>query len=195
MAWSLALLTAPALLAAAPVPKERSRPLYFPTQVGARWVYADRTSGEVTEEVTDVEDYEGAKLVTVSRRMAPSGRLVVVQRVAVSEKGLREVNTRPPTAAPGLVPGRWLLDFSRTPDRRKVREIPGPWWYAFVGYDEVEVPAGTYWAAKVVPDGGTLSSGAYWYARGVGLVKRTVRSKGKVETVRALKSFTLPGKD
>jgi hypothetical protein len=149
-------------------------------------VYDDSKLGEVTEEVTDVENFDGAKLVTVSRRLMPHGRMVVVQRVAVSDKGLQEFHAAPPTAAPGLVPGRWLLDVSRKPDRgKKMRVVSGgSWWFAFVGYDEVEVPAGKYWAAKVVPDGGLPSGAVYRYAAGVGLVKRTVERKGKVVSVR-----------
>jgi len=168
-----------ALLAAtlaAPVPKAKAPPLYFPTTVGATWVY-ERDGGEEAVTVSAVEK-DGDDLVVT--RTSADKRGIKYGTVVVSADGLRQ----PRELADGKV--GWVLkttvrdgDSWDVPDGGK-RTVHGP--------EEVEVPAGKYQALRVVweRDGETVTS---WYAPDMGEVKRTTK-RGEEEVVfRALKSF------
>jgi len=164
-------------LAAAPVPKgAEQKPLYFPTAVGAKWVY-ETSDGELeTAVVSAVEKGEDGSL-TVSRAGA-DGTRVAYTKTVVSVHGLRRDDNA--NAKSG-----WLLktnvkagDAWDSPDGK--RTVYGP--------EEVKVPAGTFTALRVEWEqfGASYTS---WYAPGVGEVKR-VRKLDDTETVvRALKSF------
>lgn len=169
----LALLAA---TLAAPVPKAKAPPLYFPTTVGATWVY-ERDGGEEAVSVSAVEK-DGDDLV-VSRTSADK-RGTKYSPVVVSADGLRQPRER----ADGQV--GWVL--KSTVRDGDSWEVPDGGTRTLHGPEEVQVPAGKYQALRVVweRDGETTTS---WYAPGVGEVKRTVK-RGKEEAVfRALKSF------
>jgi hypothetical protein len=85
LASALTLLAA--LAPAAPVPKGASKPvLYFPTTVGAKWVY-DEEDGERVYAVTAVEKRDGSDLVTVGQ-VGPDGKAVPKETWVVSDRGL-----------------------------------------------------------------------------------------------------------
>ena len=161
---------------AAPVPKDAGKNvIYFPTTVGAKWVY-EGADGETEEvEVYEVEK-DGDGLVVGRRRV---GETTPYTKMVVSAEGLRQ----PPDRG---VENGWVLKAKLesgkswdTPDGK--RTVSGP--------EEVKVGAGTFKALKVVleAENQTLTS---WYAPGIGEVKRTIK-RGGVETVyRSLKSFT-----
>src|SRR5262245_58660731 len=69
-----------------PTPKEVQ--FFFPTEVGAKWLYKVGNR-EDTLVVTHVDDQHGAKLVSVSR--VEGKKTVQAMKVLVSEKGLYEV--------------------------------------------------------------------------------------------------------
>src|SRR4051794_24001137 len=100
MARLLTIAPALALLAslapAAPVPRGADKPvLYFPTQVGAKWVYrgtSGPTAWEDTRVVTAVRDDGAAKVVTVGA-VHPDGTVAYDHRVAVSPTGLFRLGT------------------------------------------------------------------------------------------------------
>jgi hypothetical protein len=162
---------------AAPVPKAmKGNAIYFPTTVGARWVYETDTGVE-TAEVSEVEKAGDDWIVS---RKGVDGTRTAYTKVVVSADGLRQ--EREPTD------GKlgWVLRAKLTAGDSW--ELPGGGERTVHGPEEVEVPAGKYQALRVVWEqrGGTFSS---WYAPGVGEVKRTEK-RGDTETVRrALKSF------
>jgi hypothetical protein len=180
-----ALFLAPAPdLPTAPPPREVA--LYFPTKVGSKWVY-QRGDTAVTEVVTAVEQKDGGKLVSVAREEA--GKRVPVEKILVSGKGLARVGA----GGNDLGYELHLLSLPITPGQKwkfGATEV------TVVGFERIEVPAGTFTAVrveKVVPLGLPVTF-TYWYAPEVGVVRRMTevgeRGKGVVEV---LKSFT-PGK-
>lgn len=177
MARLCCLLLFSGLALAAPVPKDAGKtPIYFPTAVGAKWVYED-TDGE-TEEVEVYEVEKDGDNVVVGRRRV--GETVPYTKMIVSADGLRQPPDREGEKG-------WVL-------KSKLKageswEVPGGGKRTVSGPEEVKVPAGKYQALKVVweDDGRTLTS---WYAPGVGEVKRTVKRDGVEIVYRSLKSFT-----
>jgi hypothetical protein len=175
----LGLLCAAAI--AAPVPRGAGTGVpYFPTAVGAKWVY-ERVDG--TEEVVTVTAVErdGDTLV-VSRQSADGGQYT---KMIVSASGLRQGKDR----AGGE--WGWLLKLGHDPSESW--EVPAGGRRTVYAPEEVEVPAGRFKALRVVwqRDGGTLTS---WYAPGVGEVKRVERTGGEPERVtRSLKTFDPKG--
>lgn len=163
---------------AAPVPKElKGGGVYFPTTVGAKWVY-ETPGGELETAVVSAVEKDGDDLI-VSRAGADGTRTAYTKMV-VSADGLRQERE--------LTDGKlgWVLKTnlksgeSWTMPEGGKRTVHGP--------ERVEVPAGKFLALRVEWEqfGGKLTS---WYAPGVGEVKR-VRKQGDAETVtRVLKSF------
>jgi hypothetical protein len=75
------------------VPKERPKGAneqYYPTAVGAEWVYVDGNQ-EYTEEVTAVQEEDGAKVVTVVLHRGGGRPSFESKKVLVSDKGLFEI--------------------------------------------------------------------------------------------------------
>jgi hypothetical protein len=170
------LLLFSCLAFAAPVPKDAGmNAIYFPTTVGAKWVYED-ADGETEEvEVYEVEK-DGDSLVVGRRRV---GETTPYTKMIVSADGLRQPRDRTGGEIGWILKARAKAGESwEVPDGK--RTASGP--------EEVKVPAGTFKALKVVleTEGQTLTS---WYAPGIGEVKRVIKRNG-VETVyRSLKSF------
>lgn len=165
---------------AAPVPKPpKPDPFYFPTTVGAKWVY-ETAGGELESAVVSAVENDGDDLVVC--REGVDGTRTAYSKMVVSAEGLRQERE--------LTGGKlgWVLKTDLKageswdmPEGGK-RTVRGP--------EEVEVPAGKFTALRVEWEqrGGKYTS---WYARGVGEVKR-VEKRGDTETVyRALKSFQL----
>jgi hypothetical protein len=175
----LATLPAPA----APALKTKGPALYYPTTVGARWVYQDPDK-EHTFVVSRVEEKDGAFVVDVAE--GPDGREVLCQQMRVSAEGvfrLSVAGTKYPNPEcllklPHKDGQEWEFDLG--PANGGSAKLTA------VGRETVETPAGKFDAIKVERVGS--NSATYWFAEGVGLVKKT---SGKWE--RILKSFT-PGK-
>jgi hypothetical protein len=184
----LALLLTTVL--AAPVPKEKPK-LYFPTKVGAKWVYDD-AGGEITVTVTRVRTTDGATVVTVSRVDRPGAEPDVEMKVA--DDGLFQLT--------GLGAGH-------TPSHRlKLPHTDGQSWTTYTGAwpsgtseftarsEKLRVVAGEFETIRVdatdARRGSTDVRRTFWYAPGVGLVKAVMRI-GEDTSTRVLKSFT-PGK-
>jgi hypothetical protein len=180
---------------AAPVPKGAEKPLYFPTKVGAKWVYEwrygkENESSEVVEIVTAVESGKGgAKVVTVGRVPA-KGKAYPTRKFEVSDRGLFQTEN--------LI-GRSLR---RPCCSLKLPHTPGQTWDVFSdsgvnirhtahGPERVKVPAGEFECIRIEyrdersPD----PNQTRWYAPGVGEVKADM-----YDQLITLKSFT-PGKD
>ena len=178
---------------------------YFPTQVGAKWVY-QQGAEEYSEAVTAVEDKYGGKLVTVERTWKDR-KANLRWQMLVSARGLFEAKGigHPETRGFILImlpraPSAHFTPFEGSPEGW----IAGSQFSTFVFTrsarppERVRVPAGEFETLPVeervvklefpaTPNRGVTS--VSWYALGVGLVKKV--SHGE-ETV--LKSFT-PGKD
>ena len=174
----LAVVACLSPLTAAPVPKA-GPPLYFPTTVGAEWVYEGAGREDETAVVSRVgRDGDGSAVVS---RAAGGGNGLAYTDVVVDADGLRQDKDGPdgPRTA-------WLMkartrrgDSWDAPDGRRTTHGPEP----------IEVPAGKFVAVRVVleADGETTTS---WYAAGVGEVKRVVRvGNGPAVVTRSLKSF------
>lgn len=166
-------------LTAAPVPKgAEQKPLYFPTAVGAKWVY-ETPGGELESAVVSAVQKGDDGSLTVSRTGA-DGTRVAYSDVIVSAAGLRQQRD----AADRL---GWVLkatakagDSWDSPEGK--RTVSGP--------EEVKVPAGTFNALRVDWEQSGASHTS-WYAIGVGEVKRVRKLDGTETVTRALKSFQL----
>lgn len=168
-----------AAAAGAPVPKDAGKNVvYFPTAVGAKWVY-ETAAGELESAVvSEVDKTDGGLIVS---RAGVDGTRTAYTKMIVSADGLQQ-------AREGADDLGWVLktnvkagDSWQMPEGGK-RTVHGP--------EQVKVPAGTFTALRVVweQNGATYTS---WYAPGIGEVKR-VAKRGDAETVtRALKSFRL----
>jgi hypothetical protein len=173
----LAVVLFGAPLVAAPVPKgAEQKPLYFPTAVGAKWVY-ETPDGELETAVVSAVEKGDDGALTVSRAGA-DGTRVAYTKTVVTANGLRRDD-----AANGK--SGWLLktnvkagDSWDSPDGK--RTVYGP--------EEVKVPAGTFTALRVEWEqfGASYAS---WYAPGVGEVKRVAKVDGTETVTRALKAF------
>ncbi len=188
----LAVLLVPLAVAAgalaAPVPKHLMKnqgPVYYyPTTVGAKWVY----DGDHELVVSKVEDRKGAKVVTVEQETAKGRNVNEVMEV--SEAGLARLSC-------GGAPFDAPLDMLRAPCRVgttwKVNTAGIEGTDTIAAVETIKVPAGTFEAVRVdaqytfVNQQRTYSA---WYAPGVGLLKMTEGDK----VIWLLKSFT-PGKE
>lgn len=178
----------------APVPKTKpsKEPIYFPTRVGAKWVYRSNPGGDITEVITAVQKKDGANIVAVGLEL-PGGQVLPSQKISVSEKGLFRV-------ASGSHEHKPYLCLLRLPFKQGAKwaanttvggsELKGT--RTAYKADSVEVPAGTFKAIRVESEytrDGVTHRATFWYAAGIGLVKYV---DGKKITV--LKSFTPGGK-
>jgi hypothetical protein len=181
-----------ALAPAAPVPKGEKGVLYFPTKIGAKWVYSTWDSERV-EVVTAVEEKDGAKLVTVGYQSRDG--VVSTNIVSVSEKGLAVVAWLDDLGEP-----LWLLKLPHAAGSKwdAVIDLPGRLHLkgamADGGPDRVLVPAGEFRAIRITSnfpshDRKIRVVKTVWYAPRVGKVKEV-----RGDTVEVLKSFT-PGED
>lgn len=195
----LSVLLVPAFFAmlapAAPIPKGKGEPWYFPTTVGAKWVYTD-ASGDDVLMISKVEDVKGGKVVTVER--VEGEKRFPFEKVKVSESGLARVAISEGEFDPPLVllsvpfkaGDMWTFKGAGMGTLAQQRVS------AVVGAEKVKVPAGTFDTVKVDADytivfGQAMvrHTSSFWYAPRVGLVKMR---DGNAE--RVLKSFT-PGKE
>lgn len=182
-------------LIAAPVPRHlfpKDPPLYFPTKVGTKWVYAE-DEGEKTLVVEAVEPGRGGLVVTVAR--VDGEKRTPYEKVAVSPGGLVRLEMHgekldPPLVllkAPPKAGDAWDLETRLTEGPAGVLTM------TVAGEEDVTVPAGRFTAARV--DCAYLSpeheaTCTRWYALGVGLVQAGHGGRA----YRSLKSFA-PGKD
>lgn len=195
-------LMAPALVVAAPVPKEKEKKLYFPVQVGAKRVLAitvGESAYEKTEVVTKVVVKDGTYTVTVGEPKGARGFARVFEYdLEVSERGI----ARPKVVGRGGPLTDLKLDGK--PGDTWTQEIPSldhpqplERTYTLGKVEDVEVPAGRYKAIRVDSEtplaGGRTQKCSEWYAPEVGWVRQEVSGDGKADCVSVLKEFT-PGK-
>jgi hypothetical protein len=195
LATLLTLISAVPPVTAAPVPVPKEEPLYFPTRVGAEWVYDD-DGYKYKFTVTKVEKKDSATLVTVEVYQSDGKTTQHSYTVEVSKTGIRETlnfnrKVEPPTPLlklPCAKGDKWESPFSLDGEKRAD--------YAMTvgGVEEVKVPAGTFKAIRVDKvsigvDKKTTQTITTWYAPGVGPVRIAYRSG----STRDLISFT-PGK-
>ena len=188
-----ALLTAlPAVvIPAAPIPVEAKRiqPVYHPTELGTRWVYAAGPGPvEVIVEVTSIEEKNGVKTITAHRiEDGEQGR--VWQTVRISRDGMfvsddGGIASDPPPCllrSPAKAGEQWSEEFNFGKRRCTGKRSVG-------AAEEIEVPAGRFTAVPVTFDYKLADCGderdTTWYAPNVGEVKSVF---GRSE--RVLKSF------
>jgi hypothetical protein len=180
------------LLVSAPVPKGADAD-YFPTKVGDKWVYTQKSKSEgegaeIVEVVLSVKEKDGVKTVRIGHP-DETGKLRFDRLQEVSEQGVFITSIPPfgPLPAPRFklkLPHKdgqmWDQD-----DVKQTLLAHGP--------EEVKVPAGNYSAIRVEHrnkgDSKSAPSRTYWYAPRVGVVKVV-----QGDLVIEMKSFT-PGKD
>jgi hypothetical protein len=190
------------LMQATPAPKNAKKPvLYFPTEVGTRWVF-DSGGSITTKVITKVEENDSVVLVSVASE-GKDGKAKAGEQVEVSKDGFRFVypNGRKDTILklPLHVGEEWTYDRTRLDgtlfELVRLRAF---------GPEKVTVPAGAFEAIRVETErsmsglAGEVEAvnidcptETFWYAPNVGMVKYT-NSKHHGDYV--LKSFT-PGKD
>ncbi len=180
----LAAIAAPALsvaVLAAPVPKGKPAPDYFPTKIGTKRVY--RMSGEPGRDpwehvftVTDVKVKDGATVVALQREVgAAPDRVAKIPggTVKVSKDGVFHVASYDPplpVLRRPLTPGNswtWKGEYKQE-GRTQTRTVKG--------MEVVKVPAGEFNAVRVEViesrDGDEhLFRSTEWHAAGVGRVK------------------------
>ncbi|VTR93235.1 Uncharacterized protein OS=Meiothermus silvanus (strain ATCC 700542 / DSM 9946 / VI-R2) GN=Mesil_1810 PE=4 SV=1: DUF3108 [Gemmata massiliana] len=185
--------------AAAPVPKHlmKEPPLYYPTRVGAKWVYQIGKE-ELVLSVSAVEPTDTGLLVSITNHR-PNGRTFLDQKMLVTPAGVTQIESFEGKLdspwcwlkIPCVIGQKWESDCSNDVFVQK-------WECTTLGTEEVEVPAGKFTAVRVhtklvvtrreggpLPIGSVISS-VEWYAPGVGVVK-VEPSPG---STRVLKSFT-----
>jgi hypothetical protein len=181
----LTMVILPAMLAAAPVPKNVTT-APFPMTVGDMRVYewrtADKSTPAYTNTITKVElQKDGSNHVTV-RREPPRGPAKTIL-IAVSETGISrvvegdQVQTEPELLLklPAKVGTTWEASGTK---------------HEVMAEENVTVPAGEYNAAKVAMITSPTDTTTLWFAPGVGLVR--MAHSGHAQVLE-LKSFT-PGK-
>jgi hypothetical protein len=179
---------------AAPVPKPKVAPNYFPCTLGSKWEYAKEGEKEasVVVEVTAVDEKDGGRLVTFEHTKE-SGWMVGTQQYRVAADGVFVTTDRGKDVSPPRMQQR------ATPKARDEWECPHTWngfdyeYTVAVGEEEkVTVPAGEY-ATLPHTQAFTLNRKQYvfksWDAAGVG----TVKMVGYDGTAFELLKFT-PGK-
>ncbi|MBA4064734.1 MAG: hypothetical protein C0501_13670 [Isosphaera sp.] len=200
---------------AAPVPKGGDTPLYFPTEVGTKWVvrhpWMPAGYSDMTYTVTAVEEKDGAKVVTVSEAYTVdwSGIIKVVGREGPDVEAIDRPDARYRVSTDGVfVLANYDLEKKRLVDREepgcilrfpakpghseKGADAAGRYnWAKTVGKPErVKVTGGTFDAIRVdvesTQDGKEYPHWTGWYAPGIGLVKVVYGGEVKVELV----SFT-----
>jgi hypothetical protein len=199
---SLALVSIVSFLAitafAVPIPQDAKKPtLYFPVEVGAKWVYQWTKEGE-TREVTAVEDKKGAKIVTVST-VGKDNKLSPCEVVSVTEQGLELLSK----FGEELKPTVWLL---KSPCKSGDKWKCDSTWFGrkdlleanakVCEIEELEVPAGKFNTIRVERKYALNGTGGgykwnEWFAPGIGRVQMIEHFDGPL--VAVLKSFT-PGK-
>jgi hypothetical protein len=198
-----ALVLLVSLTPAAPVPKGAGKPVYFPTQKGAKWTYTNyHNDQEETFVVTEVVEKGGEKIISVGREakgeVTPAGKFKLTKEGVIESVGAWQLHhVRPLMLDRPVKPGdEWEEEVEAEGPGR----APLKWKVVVRGPEKVKVPAGTFEAIRVEstftikgiagrPDMMLLSL-TEWYAPGVGAIRHA--SEGK--ELGVLKSFT-PGKE
>ena len=198
---------------AAPAPKGGDAPLYFPTEVGTKWVmrhpWKPAGYSDTTYTVTAVEEKDGAKLVTVSESYTVdwSGIIKVVGQEGPDVEAIDRPDARYRVSAHGVFvlanydfekkqlvdrkEPRCVLRLPAKPGDREQGKDGGYKWTSTVGKPErVKVAAGTFEAIRVdfesTQDEKGLPHRTFWHAPGIGVVKSVAGDKVGVELI----SFT-----
>lgn len=184
-------LVAFAPLLAAPVPKAKPKPDYYPLTLGAKWEYVrNQDSDNVwAEEVTKADAQDGATVATV--RIQPSGNGTAYDTSYKADKdGWYFVTQGGTTYDP---PARFISADPKPGDTWELKyQMSGTEYEATatVGEpEEVTVPAGKYSAVPVtITFGKPAQRRAYtnWIVPGVGMVKQVAGGR----TTQELKSYT-----
>lgn len=200
----LMLTISVAIVSLVPVPKEEE--LFFPTRVGAKWVYQYSDGTELTSVVTKVEVKAGAKVVSVSR-VGKDGLLIHCYTKEVSPRGIFVINIGDPPKDidPPLCDLRLPC---KTGEKWKVgpyTDLESPYFgekYEWMtrGWEEIKVPFGTFKAIRVEENRVFTPRMTWryttWHAPGVGVVKLVTDTDDghnrRIERESVLKSFT-PG--
>ena len=196
----LASATTLGTVAAAPVPKDTEKPLYFPTQVGAKMVFKDE-SGDYRSEgkIADAETKDGVTTIAVEWSLfnKQDGESTVKEKLAVSAKGvfrtaMSGVDLAPPLCLlklPLKTGDKWDTSFTYAGMKSVGTAVAGE-------PEEVPTPAGKFTAVPVHYEY-TLNKVTrhmtYWYAPRVGLVQQNFTGYKQEPKLLVLKVF-LPSK-
>ncbi|WP_162667881.1 hypothetical protein [Gemmata massiliana] len=175
-------------LTAAPVPKHlfpKNGPPCFPVKLGTKWVYECHTQGtveEMTEIITNVEDKEGFKIVTVGR-FAKDDSPSPWETWAVSDQKLIRLEFfgekhRVPLCHLKL-PVETGLSWTHEDDKLRFS-------FTTVSVERVKVPAGEFEAVRMQIQVNGSATSHLWYAPAIGKIKEEVAGFEYV-----LKSFSL----
>ncbi len=184
---------------AAPVPKDTKKPvLYFPTKVGAKWVYEFEGGSTYADVVTEVEEGKDEALLVSVGHQFDNGEVFITHKYELSPKGLFAVALELNAYDPPIC--LFKLPFKASEKWENKTKLGGEavnhGARRVIGIEKVEVPAGKfeaigveYWPS-VKPEEKAIRH-LEWYAPDIGMVKLESTVK---EYNRVLKSFK-PGKD
>lgn len=164
---------------AAPALKGGGTAIYFPTTVGAKWVY--ETDAKMLESVIIAAiEKDGDDLIIT--REGVDGTRTIYSKMVVSAEGIRQERELTDGKIGWVLKSKLATGTSWEMPEGGKRTVHGP--------EEITVMAGKFKALRVVWEqaGSTYTS---WYAPGVGEIKR-IQKIGDTTTVRReLKSFEL----
>ena len=151
---------------------------YFPTKVGTTWVYRYSSGGKQALTVTNVEDKDGGKVVTVHEvNKDRSTQYHKTMKSSVLGLHLTDDKFRdffPPLwelKLPVTHGEPWTVATVMKPKGEQVT-FEQLWTFTAYGPEQVSVPAGTFKAIRVVREAKVLwPEETTWYAPGVGVVK------------------------
>jgi hypothetical protein len=159
---------------AAPVPKHLMKPApqYFPTRVGAMWVYL-RGEVEETYVVTKVEVKENEKIVTVEQ-VEKDGTKKPNQVVSVRPDGLYMLSETGAVYDPPWCIFKLPVKVGQTWETKTRRgdgiTVNGK--QKVVAEERLKVPAGEFQTIRVESESPfAISTTTYWYAPRVGIVQ------------------------
>jgi hypothetical protein len=183
---------------AVPAPRAKDAPAapdYYPAVVGTVWVYdMDNGNGQQVRRISDVEEKDGARVVSIEERGTTGW--FRMERAIVSTSGVRIVEfggfpVEPYYSLKYPLKAGDTWDYER-PSLGGVRGCSGT--VTVLGEEEVKVPAGKFKAVKlervIKTEGGEKLAKpekiTVWFAEGVGRVKVSDSRGCELE----LKSFT-----
>jgi len=192
IATGVILVVAMASGFAAPVPKGLTAADLFPLQMGNKWEYVDaKGQPSHVEEVTGIEEKDGAKVITVTRSRNGTAAMKSVYRV--DKEGVSRVSVGPLEYSPPLLFVKpTVKEGEKWTAKLSIGKSDAEYEITVGKAEEIKVPAGTFTAIPVRQQNLRNKSSApleYWFAPNVGLVKSgTTRG-----LTTDLKAFT-PGK-
>jgi hypothetical protein len=174
---------------AAPVPKGKAPPDYYPLKVGATRVYQVGES-TITTRVAAVDKKDGVSTATIETLV--TDKIVSTEKLQVSDRGVFRIELNKLAIVPPIcilrLPVRsgdaWQVD-------SRISDQPVTVQFVQRGNEAISVPLDDYKTVRVDGSGsiaGTQTDVSYWFAPDVGIVRIRYRVSG-TESSLELKEY------